>query len=100
MKIHVFEGFYIEATKNSYILREEYMGKTRKGEPRKGSRFIGSFSNVTQAVRRCLELNVLNGAEAVELWEYAKMVEESNCRAIYELEKRINGMNGEKTDGT
>ena len=100
MKIHITGNLYISAEPKGFILKEEYEGKTRSGQPRKGERFVGSYKSISAAVHKCLELSVLNGAQAVELWEYAKMVEESNCRAIYEFEKRINGMNGEKTDGT
>jgi hypothetical protein len=70
-------------------LKEEYEGRTKEGEPRKGERKHGFYTNIASAVKRCLELNVLNGAQAVELWEYAKMVEESNKVAVNSIKKEI-----------
>jgi hypothetical protein len=89
MRIHITCNYYINAGPKGFILKEEYKGRTKAGEPRKGERFIGSYNNISAAVHRCLQLNVLNGAQAVELWEYAKMVEESNKVAVNSIKKEI-----------
>ena len=89
MRIHVFGNFYIEASARGFILKEEYEGRTKDGLPRKGERNHGFHTSIASAVKRCLELNVLNGAKAVELWEYAKMVEESNKLAAKSVQKEI-----------
>ena len=92
MRIHITGNYYINAGPKGFILKEEYEGRTKSGEPRTGERFIGSYNNISAAVYRCLQLNVLNGAQAVELWEYAKKIEESNEKAAQAIEKRIKGM--------
>lgn len=89
MKIHITGNFYIYAKKKEFILKEEYEGKTKSGQPRKGERFVGSYNSISTAVHRCLELSVLNGAQAVELWKYAKLVEESNKAAAQAIQKEI-----------
>lgn len=89
MKIHIIGNFFVDAGPKNFILIEEYEGKTKTGEPRKGKRFIGSYNKISAAVHECLRLNVLNGAEAVELWEYVKMVEESNKVAVNSIKKEI-----------
>lgn len=99
MRIHIANDYYIEVSDKNYALIEEYEGKTKDGSPRKGRRIKGYFNTLQGAVLKCLELNTLNGAKAVELWEYAKMVEESNKNAVNALEKEIEmllkeGMNG------
>ena len=92
MKIHIIGNFFVNAGPKNFILIEEYEGKTKTGEPRKGKRFIGSYNKISAAVHECLHLNVLNGAEAVELWEYAKMVEESNKTLAESLGKLMEAL--------
>ena len=58
--------------------------------------FIGSYKSVSAAVHKCLELSVLNGAQAVELWEYAKMVEESNKAAVQAIQKELSAIMHDK----
>ena len=99
MRIHVVGSFYIEADGKNYTLREEYAGQTRCGEPRKGQRTHGYFRELSGAVWKCLELNTLNGAKAVELWECAKIVEESNKNAVNALEKEIEMLLKEEMNG-
>lgn len=89
MRIHITGNYYIDAKPKGFILKEEYEGRTKSGEPRTGERFIGSYNNISAAVYRCLQLNVLNGAQAVELWEYAKKIEESNKVAVNSVKKEI-----------
>lgn len=92
MRIHITGNYYIDAKPKGFILKEEYEGRTKSGEPRTGERFIGSYNNISAAVHRCLQLNVLNGAQAVELWEYAKMVEESNKTLAESLGKLMEAL--------
>lgn len=89
MRINLTGGFYLDANGKNYTLREEYEGKTRDGSPRVGTRTIGHYNNATAAIQKFLEVSVLNGAQAVELWEYAKMAEESNKQAINSIKKEI-----------
>ena len=92
MRIHIANDYYIEVSDKNYALIEEYEGKTKDGSPRKGRRIKGYFNTLQGAVLKCLELNTLNGAKAVELWEYAKMVEESNKTCADRLGKRIEAL--------
>ena len=92
MRIHITGNYYINAGPKGFILKEEYEGRTKSGEPRTGERFIGSYNNISAAVHRCLQLNVINGAQAVELWEYAKMVEESNKAAVQAIKKELSAI--------
>ena len=92
MRIHIANDYYIEVSDKNYALIEEYEGKTKDGSPRKGRRIKGYFNTLQGAVLKCLELNTLNGAKAVELWEYAKMVEESNKTCAERLGKRIEAL--------
>ena len=92
MRINLACGFYLEANGKNYTLREEYQGKTRDGSPRVGIRTIGHYNNAAAAIRKFLEVSVLNGAQAVELWEYAKMVEESNKTLAESLGKCIEAL--------
>ncbi len=89
MRIHIIGDFYVDAGPKNFILKEQYVGKTKTGEPRIGERFIGSYNDISAAVYKCLQLNVLNGAKAVELWEYVKRVEESNREAVNSVKKEI-----------
>lgn len=72
------------------------MRERQNGQPRKGERFVGSYKSISAAVYKCLELSVLNGAQAVELWEYAKMVEESNKAAAQAIQKELIAIMNDK----
>ena len=96
MKIHITGNLYISAKPKGFILKEEYEGKTKSGQPRKGERFVGNYKTISAAVHKCLELSVLNGAQAVELWEYAKMVEESNKAAEQAIQKELSTILNDK----
>lgn len=89
MRVHIVNSFYIDIIPKGYVLKEEYEGRTKEGRPRTGERNHGFYSDIASAVKRCLELNTMKGSEAVELWQYAKMVEESNKRAVNSLKREI-----------
>lgn len=92
MRINLAGGYYLEANGKNYTLREEYEGKTRDGSPRVGTRTIGHYNNATAAIQKFLEVSVLNGAQAVQIWMYAKMVEESNKTLAESLGKCIEAL--------
>lgn len=91
MNIELLNGFFIECTPRSYILKERYDGKTKDGNPREGIRRHGSHYNLQSALLQFLRLNMLNGAQAVEIWEVGKMIEQSNKTAVNRLEKIWKG---------
>lgn len=93
MNIELLNGFFIECTSKSYILKERYEGKTKDGNPREGTRRHGSHYDLQSALHQFLRLNTLNGAQAVEIWEVGKMIEQSNKTTVNRLEQIWRGEN-------
>ena len=55
--IKLANGYYIEIDPLNYTLRQEYIGKTKEGQEKKGIRTIGYFSNMKNAVDGFLKMN-------------------------------------------
>ena len=87
MDIKLINGFLIECTPRSYILKERYKGTTKDGKPREGTRRHGSHYDLQSALYQFLRLNTLNGSQAVEIWEIGKKIEQSNKTTVNRLEQ-------------
>lgn len=99
MRIDLSEVFYIDCNIKGYELKEKYIGRTKEGLPREGVRRHGYFSDLGSALMKYLRLNQLNGAEAVEIWELGKHVEQCNKRAVYKLQRILEVKEWERVAG-
>lgn len=81
--IKLANGYYIEIDPLNYTLRQEYIGKTKEGQEKKGIRTIGYFSNMKNAVDRFLKMNQVDELRdfSGDFKEYVKKVEKVNKTA-------------------
>ena len=94
-EIKLPNNFYIDCKPGCYWLRERYIGKTKNGEPRESTRPHGYYRDLQSALYKYLEINTLNGLQAVEIWEVGKLVEQSNKMAVYKIEQILKGVQDE-----
>jgi len=91
MKILLPDGFYLESKSKGYLLKEKYIGRTKDGQPKESTRQHGYFSDRQSALMEYLRQVQLNGAQAVEIWELGKYVEQCNKRAVQRLQRILEG---------
>lgn len=91
--IKLTNGYYIEIDPLNYTLRQEYVGKTKEGQEKKGIRTIGYFSNMKNAVDRFLKMNQVDELRdfSGDFKEYVKKVEEVNKTAVKAICEVLEG---------
>lgn len=91
--IKLANGYYIEIDPLNYTLRQEYIGKTKEGQEKKGIRTIGYFSNMKNAVDRFLKMNQVDELRdfSGDFKEYVKKVDEANKTAVKAICEVLEG---------
>ena len=90
--------YYVDCTPKNYRLCERYNGKTKTGEQTQSVRRHGNHSSLQGALEEFLSRNVLNGLQAVEIWEVGKLVEHLNKMAVYKLESILEATERDKVE--
>lgn len=91
-EIQLPNNFFIDCQPGCYWLRERYTGKKKDGSPKEATRPHGYYRDMRSALHKYLEINTINGLQAVEIWEVGKLVERSNKEAVYKLERILEGI--------
>lgn len=92
VKIILKNGYYIEVDNFNYTLKQTYLGKDGKGNPKESSRTCGYFGKIEHAIERFLfltQLDVMDGM-TVDFKEYVELVDKSNKLAVQGLESVLS----------
>ena len=93
MEINIGLGYYIEATKRNYILKQRYFGYKKDGTRTDRVKPHGSYSTFRRACEEYLRINQVpvESKMSVDLIGHVKWVEESNERAVQALNEAWKG---------
>ena len=55
--INLYNDYYLSSDKNNWILREQFTGEDKQGNPKESFRDLGYFRTVEQACKRMVDLD-------------------------------------------
>jgi hypothetical protein len=85
--INLYNDYYLFSDKYNWILREQFTGEDKQGNPKESFRDLGYFRTVEQACRRMVDLDSKSSDSIQELIETIKSSTSRIIKATEGVEK-------------
>jgi hypothetical protein len=79
MRLEFLDGYYIENDTYCWILKRDWIGKDKSGQPKNMTKVVGYFGTIKQALHRCTENEIIATSDT-----------ETVCENIMRINKRID----------
>jgi hypothetical protein len=83
--IHIFKDYYLFSDAHNWILREQFEGKDKDGNPKESFRDLGYFRSVEQACKKLINIEA-KAADSVQ------GIIESFESSVFKIKEATEGM--------